>query len=114
MLNIVGSEHLRFAPCRDARSRVHPVRQVRGRVDKLGDFRLRKANCKAARAVPSSERLRPPSVDWGGREVCCFVAKSALSSHEVLFKLLCLKEVFVAFCNFVYGLGQRIRWVTGL
>lgn len=68
MLDIFGSEHLWLAPCRDARSRVHPVRQVRGRVDKLGDFRLSKANCKAASAVPSSERLRAQSVDSGGGE----------------------------------------------
>lgn len=57
VLDIGGSEHLRLGPGCDARCRVQPVRQMRGRINELGDLCLSEADRPTARAVPPSKRL---------------------------------------------------------
>lgn len=57
VLDVIGSEHLGLVPRRDTRRRVDPVRQLRHRVNVLGDLRLCEADRAAACAVPPSERL---------------------------------------------------------
>lgn len=63
VLDVFGPKQLGLAPRRHARGRVDPVGELRVRVDVLGDPRLCDPDSPASRAEPPPERLNVHAPD---------------------------------------------------